>query len=153
MSAEHVPHLIFGLGDTMLAVPLNYVRAIERPGRFTAVPFSAPWLRGVTAVRGSVISVVDLGTFVGEGPAGLTPGARLVVVQTSDIASALLVDRTLKITNLPSAPGPQSGSNDPLSPWWAGVHRVGGETVYALDLPAVIDSPQFRQCQLPSGAN
>ncbi|HEV2122895.1 MAG TPA: chemotaxis protein CheW, partial [Chloroflexota bacterium] len=133
--------------------PLTYVRAIERPGRFTAIPFSAPWLRGVTAVRGSVVSVVDLGTFAGNEPAGLTPGARLVVVQTSDFVSALLVDRTLKITSLPASAGTLSGSAGPLSPWWAGIHRVDGETVYALDLPAVIDSPQFRQCQLPSGAN
>lgn len=153
MSAAHVPHLLFTLGDATLALPLNYVRAIERPGRFTAVPFGAPWLRGMTAVRGSVVSVVDLGTFADEAPAGLSPGARLIVVQTSNIISALLVDRALNITSLSTAPGMLPASAGPLSPWWAGVHRVDGKTVYALDLPAMTDSPQFRQCQLPSGAN
>jgi purine-binding chemotaxis protein CheW len=83
----------FGLGERTLALPLGSVEAVERPGRFTAVPFGAPWLRGVTAIRGAVVSVVDLGRFSGGAPAGLTPSARLLVTRAGRARVALLVDR------------------------------------------------------------
>lgn len=71
-------YVLFGLGERVLALPLSAVEAVERPGRFTEIPFGAPWLRGVTAIRGAVVSVVDLGRFAGGTPAGLTPSARLL---------------------------------------------------------------------------
>src|SRR5687767_2781825 len=86
-------YVMFGLGERTLALPLSAVEAVERPGRFTAVPFGAPWLRGVTAVHGAVLSVVDLGRFAGGKPAGLTPSARLLVTRSGSVRVALLVDR------------------------------------------------------------
>lgn len=86
-------YVLFGLGERTLALPLSAVEAVERPGRFTAVPFGAPWLRGVTAIRGAVLSVVDLGRFNGGAPAGLSPSARLLVTRAGSVRVALLVDR------------------------------------------------------------
>ncbi|HEU5319030.1 MAG TPA: chemotaxis protein CheW [Chloroflexota bacterium] len=94
-------YVTFGLGDRTLALPLSAVEAVERPGRFTAVPFAAPWLRGVTAVRGAVMSVVDLGRFTGGAPAGLTPSARLLVTRAGAMRAALLVDRVGAIAAAP----------------------------------------------------
>jgi purine-binding chemotaxis protein CheW len=96
-----VSYVTFGLGERTLALPLSAVEAVERPGRFTAVPFAAPWLRGVTAVRGAVMSVVDLGRFTGGAPAGLTPSARLLVTKSGGTKTALLVDRVGAIAAAP----------------------------------------------------
>jgi purine-binding chemotaxis protein CheW len=96
-------YITFGLGERTLALPMRAVEAVERPGRFTAVPFAAPWLRGVTSVRGAVISVVDLGRFMGGMPAGLTPSARLLVTKTGAARAALLVDRVGAIATAPDA--------------------------------------------------
>jgi purine-binding chemotaxis protein CheW len=86
-------YVTFGVGDQTLALPLNAIEAVERPGRFTALPFGAPWLRGVTALRGAVLSVVDFGRLTGGEPAGLTPSARLLVTRAGSTRVALLVDR------------------------------------------------------------
>src|SRR5438093_7222546 len=86
-------HLLFQLGAFTLALPLAAVRSVERPGRFTAIPFAAPWLRGVTAVGGTVVSVVDLGRFAGGAPAGTSPGARLLVTRGCPITAGLLCAR------------------------------------------------------------
>ena len=96
-------YITFGLGERTLALPMRAVEAVERPGRFTAVPFAAPWLRGVTSVRGAVISVVDLGRLMGGVPAGLTPSARLLVTKTGAARTALLVDRVGAIATAPDA--------------------------------------------------
>ena len=86
-------YVLFGVGERQCALPLSAVEAVERPGRFTAMPFGAPWLRGLTAIRGAVLPVVDLGRFNGAAPAGLTPSARLLVTRGSGQRVALLVDR------------------------------------------------------------
>jgi chemotaxis signal transduction protein len=120
---------------------------VERPGRFTAVPFAAPWLSGVTAVNGTVVSVVDLGTFAGQRPAGTAPGARLLVTHGAGITAALLVDDVLQLAQLPPADDavPAVG---PLAPWWRGANAVNGEVVPALDVERLFTSPQFHAYQV-----
>src|SRR5919108_4059970 len=80
-------YVLFGLGQLTLALPLDAVRSVERPGHFTAVPFAAAWLRGVTAVRGTVVSVVDLGHFAGVERAGDSPRARLLVSHAAGVTA------------------------------------------------------------------
>src|SRR5688500_20162457 len=86
-------YVMFGLGERTLALPLNAVEAVERPGRFTEVPFGAPWLRGVTAIRGAVLTVVDLGRFAGGEPAGMTRSARLLITRAASTRVVLVVNR------------------------------------------------------------
>src|SRR5690349_5196399 len=116
------PHLLFQLGVFTLAFPLSAVRSVERPGRFTAVPFAVPWLRGVAAVGGAIVSVVDLGTFAGGRPAGTSPGARLLVTNWGSVTAGLLVDRVTGITTLPPAISPAPVASGPLAAYWRGAH-------------------------------
>src|SRR5581483_8574919 len=126
-------HLLFRLGSYLLALPLAAVESVERPGRVTAVPFAAPWLRGVTAVRGEVLSVVDLGLFAGVEPAGRAPGARLIVTRAGDVAAAL-----------PATPQPAPLESGPLRAWWGGVHRLDGTLVPVLDPQQLLTSAAFQ---------
>src|SRR5919199_4471549 len=107
-------HLLFQLGAFILALPLAAVRSVERPGRFTALPFAAPWLRGVTAVGGAVVSAVDLGRFAGGAPAGFSPGARLLVTRSGAVTAGLLVDRVTGLTPLPETLSPVPVASGPL---------------------------------------
>ena len=141
-------YVLFGLGERTLALPLSAVEAVERPGRFTALPFGAPWLRGVTAIRGAVLSVVDLGRFAGIGPAGLTPSARLLVARAGTVRAALLVDRVGAISAAQGAPQPITGVGGPLDAWWSGVLSLDGRLVPVLDHERLMHSEDFSQSQL-----
>ena len=145
----------FGLGERTLALPLSAVEAVERPGRFTAVPFGAPWLRGVTAIRGVVLSVVDLGRFAGIAPAGLTPSARLLVTRAGNSRTAFLVDRVGSIASALGEPQPAVGVAGPLDAWWRGVLPIDGRLVPVLDYERLMNSNDFAQYQLStdSGVN
>jgi len=140
-------HLLFRLGSYLLALPLAAVESVERPGRVTAVPFAAPWLRGVTAVRGEVLSVVDLGLFAGVDPAGRAPGARLVVTRAGGVATALLVDEVCRVAALPAVPQPAPIESGPLRVWWRGVHHFGGELVPVIDPRQLLTSAAFQAYQ------
>ena len=119
------------------------VESVERPGRFTAVPFAVPWLKGVTSVRGSVVSVVDLGRFAGGSPAGLTPSARLLVTRSGGRNAALLVDRVEQIVTPLDAIQPKPEGDDLLSSWSQGCLALGGRQVPVLDPDKLMTSPQF----------
>lgn len=133
-------YMLFGLGERTLALPLSAVESVERPGRFTAVPFSATWLRGVTSIRGSVVSVVDMGQFLGGAPAGLTPGARLLVTRGAGRTAALLVDRVGQIVqSLPSDADLNSS---------AGGEDEAADSVVAIDPNELMGSPAFGTYQV-----
>ncbi len=154
-------HILFRLGEHTLALPLMAVASVERPGRFTQLPFAAPWLRGVTAVRGAVVSVVDLGRFAGGNAAGLTPGARLLVTRGAGVAAALLVDAVTRITKpagtaatgirradpapaamgAPAITAPPPGG--PLSSCWRGTVLVDGVAVPIVDPDQLMSAEQF----------
>src|SRR5262245_40987326 len=140
-------HLLFRLGAFTLALPLTAVRSVERPGRFTAVPFAAPWLRGVTAVGGTVVSVVDLGRFAGGAPAGTSAGARLLVTRAGHLSAGLLVDRVAGLAPMPDTLSPVPVASGPLASYWCGAHTVEGEIVFVLDAPRLLQAPAFHAYQ------
>ena len=140
---EAISYVIFGLGERELALPLRAVESVERPGRFTAVPFAAPWLKGVTSIRGGVVSVVDLGRFAGADPAGLTPSARLLVTRGGGRNAALLVDRVERIVSPVAALEPAPDGGDGFSDWWQGSLALDGRQVPVLDPDKLMTSPQF----------
>jgi purine-binding chemotaxis protein CheW len=144
-------YILFGLGDRTLALPLSAVEAVERPGRFTEVPFAAPWLRGVTAVRGAVLSVVDLGRFAGGAPSGLTPSARLLVTRSGAVRTALLVDRVGAICDTLAEPQSTSELTGPLMTTWRGVLPHEGGLIPVIDQDKLMCSTEFNHYQ-ESGA-
>lgn len=82
----------FRVGDWALAVSMDSLNEILRPEGITRVPGAKPWFRGVMNLRGTVLSVTDLGAFVGR--AGIAHGirARVLVFQAAGWCVGLAVD-------------------------------------------------------------
>jgi purine-binding chemotaxis protein CheW len=75
------------------AIAVTHVREVMRVAAITRVPHSPPHVRGITALRGRLIPVVDLGIVVAGRPATVNPHARIVVVAFGTRLLGLLVDR------------------------------------------------------------
>ncbi len=146
------PHLLFQLGSFRFALPLAAVQGVERPGRFTAVPFAAPWLRGVMGVRGAVVSVVDLGRFAGSTAAGTSPGARLVVAHWAGVTAGLLVDQVTGIAELPATVSPAPPVRGPLADYWRGAHTVERQVAIVLDPQRLLHAAAFHTYQVDAPA-
>ena len=52
-------HVVFQVGDQLYALPLDGVLEIDRCGKVTTLPRTPSWLRGVTNLRGQILSVTD----------------------------------------------------------------------------------------------
>jgi twitching motility protein PilI len=95
------------LPDTGEIVPLQPL---------TSVPLTKPWFRGLTNVRGMLLSVVDFGAFLGHEPTTITADSRLVMANSRfGFSSALLVNRALGLRSLEQL-DPRPGDIDPR-PW------------------------------------
>ncbi len=84
--------LAFGAGNVRLVTELTAFTDIVDCGPMTLVPRTQPWLRGITNIRGSLNSVVDLSQFLGFSRTNVDSGGKLLVINDNELGCALLVD-------------------------------------------------------------
>ncbi|HEX9171730.1 MAG TPA: chemotaxis protein CheW [Telluria sp.] len=71
-------YLGIGIGDTRYLLDLLDAGEIVPPAPLTAVPLTQPWYLGLASIRGSLVGVIDLACYLGQGDTALAPDARLV---------------------------------------------------------------------------
>jgi twitching motility protein PilI len=62
------------------------------PEQVTRVPGAKPWLRGIANLRGQLLTVVDLRSFLGAGGTPADRQARVLVVASREVPTGLIVD-------------------------------------------------------------
>src|SRR5262245_55877363 len=67
----------FTVDGSRYAVHESFVTELDRVPRITLVPQAPAWLRGVTSLRGDILSVVDLRLFIGLEPTATATGRML----------------------------------------------------------------------------
>ena len=85
--------LAFGVGDLRLVTELtSVIDVVDCPG-VTPVPGTQPWMRGICNVRGSLYSVVDLGSFLDIAHPLPESEGRLLVINDAELGCTLLVSK------------------------------------------------------------
>jgi purine-binding chemotaxis protein CheW len=145
-------YVLFAIGATSYAVPEAHVTELERVPRLTPVPRVPAWLRGVTNLRGDIVSVVDLRIYLGLSGV-LPPSARLLVVRLLDepFATGLIVDAVDRIVTVNAADitPPAAPLEGPLTPYLAGVCTANERLVAVLDIARLLRAPDLRQFEEP----
>ena len=134
------------------AIPEASVTELERVPRITVVPQTPDWMRGVTSVRGDIVSVIDMHRFLKlDSQPG--PAARLLVVRLLDepFTTGLIVDAVDRIVavNPNSITAPAAPLEGPLAPFLGGVCEIGGRLVAVLDIDRFLRSSEIRQFDDP----
>ena len=158
MSAEtHAPetassglkHVLFVLDDTQYAVPMENVLELQRLPRITPLPAVPDWLRGVTNLRGDVLSVVDLRSLLGLSPAESSVSQRLIVVRSTleEIATGWIVDRVIGVRRLATGDTQPSSTltNGASARFLNGIVECDDHLIAILDANRVLSSPEMRQ--------
>jgi purine-binding chemotaxis protein CheW len=140
--------VLFTVADSTYGVRETFVSEVARVPSMTAVPRVPAWLRGVTNLRGDIVSVADLRVFLGLEPTSLHTGRLLVVrLPSEDFAIGLLVDRVDLIASVPAdaVRPPASAIEGALAPFFTGVCQVGDRLITVIDLDRFLRSPEIRQ--------
>ncbi len=110
-------HVVFSVGSQQFGIPLTGVHEIDRCGKVTSLPRTPAWLRGVTNLRGEILSVTDFRNLLELTEDRQTVGEKIIVVHSErhNARTALVVDRVLGIRNLSGEQGPLEGLTDRLT--------------------------------------
>jgi purine-binding chemotaxis protein CheW len=141
-------YVLFTVAGSTYAVPNACVTEVGRVPKTTVVPLAPAWLRGVTSLRGDVVSVIDLRAWLGLESASSHTG-RLLVVRLLDeeFSTGLLVDAVDQIATVPvdGVHAPTAPLEGALAGFLAGACHVGQRFVAVLDLDRFLRSPEIRQ--------
>ena len=86
----------FRLGAEQFVTARADVREVlPLPEQLTRVPGSKTWLRGIANVRGQLLTIVDLRAFLGGGTIHADRKARMLVIASREVPSAVIVDEVL----------------------------------------------------------
>jgi purine-binding chemotaxis protein CheW len=155
-AAQHQRYVLLTIAETHYAVPEACVTELERVPPITLVPRVPHWMRGVTNMRGEILSVIDMRSFLGLD-AHTPASARMLVVRLLDesCAAGLLVDAVDRIVAVPAGDitAPASSLTGPLAPFLSGMFLIGERLVAVLDLDRLLRSPLIRQFDEPESAH
>lgn len=137
--------ITFRLGSTWCGVDVRDVHAVEGAVDVAEVPRAAPWLLGITNLRGEIASVVDLAALLEMGgePGGASPaGRRGLVCRSSGGTYVLQVDEASQIVRIPVADirSPHGTFESEAAAHLRGLHIQGATTLYVFDVASIVQS-------------
>jgi len=141
-------YVLLSIASANYAVREVFVTELERVPKITPVPHVPAWVRGVTNLRGDILSVIDMRTYLGL-EASTSHSARMLVVRllNEDFATGLLVDGVDRIVSMPpdQITPPESSLEGPLAKYLTGMCVVEERLVAVLDLDQLLRSSEIRQ--------
>lgn len=128
---------VTGRGDVREVLPI--------PEHVTRVPGAKPWLRGIANLRGQLLTIVDLKSFLGAGGAASDRQARILIVASRDVPTGLIVDEVVGFRRF------GSGDYRDETPaavircehYLEGCYRRGSEVWPRFSLPKLLEDDQF----------
>jgi twitching motility protein PilI len=128
---------VTGRGDVREVLPI--------PEHITRVPGAKPWLRGIANLRGQLLTIVDLRSFLGAGGASSDRQVRILVVASRDVPTGLIVDEVVGFRRFGSD---DYSDNAPAGVircehYLEGCYRRGSEVWPRFSLPKLLEDEQF----------
>jgi purine-binding chemotaxis protein CheW len=141
--------IVFSLEGTRYAVSINNVIEMDKIPRITPVPNVPAFVRGVTNLRGEIVSVLDLRVLLGLSHAEQLDRGRILVVRAAggQQTAALVVDEVRGIATIPLGRlKPPAGTiEDKVLPLLSGVCEYDDTLLNVLSLESLFRSPEIHQ--------
>ena len=140
-------YVVFAVGDQQYGMPLDGVLEIDRCGKVTSLPRTPNWLRGVTNLRGQILSVTDFRDLLGLADQRRTVGEKIIVVHSErhDARTALVVDRVLGIRNLSGERKPLAGLSDRIANFADSVSITDQATTVLIDPDELLGCDELKR--------
>ena len=130
--------LLFGVRGRVYGCDIGAVREIVPVRRATRLPGAPDYVAGIINLRGTVITVLDLGRRLVDEPVDQNVGS-IVIVEHGPKVVGLCVDDVRDVQALDGAQLDRvSGAEDAREGLVRGVGRVGGGVVVVLDVQALV---------------
>lgn len=97
--AKVIELVTFSLGGSMYGIDILKVHEINTVSEWTPVPHAEDYVKGILSLRGSMVTILDLGRKLGLAETEVTEHTRNVIVKSDGHCVGFLVDRIGSITH------------------------------------------------------
>ncbi|MCC7396143.1 MAG: chemotaxis protein CheW [Planctomycetes bacterium] len=127
------------LGSMLIGIDLSRVQEINRQTAATFVPLVEPYVRGLINLRGSLVTVLDLGVIVRGEATAESNKARTVVLEMGEEVHGLVVGEVGDVITVDHAKVEPLPSHVPAAQrrWFTGMLQLANELLLLLDVNAV----------------
>jgi len=136
----------FRIGSQKFVAARSGVREIlPAPEQQARIPGSKSWLRGITNVRGQLLTVADLKSYLGSGQTLADRKARMLLLASRDVPTALLVDEVLGFRRFATSDFSEELPDTAIrcEQYLTGAWASGGEVYPLFDLGRLLDDQNF----------
>jgi purine-binding chemotaxis protein CheW len=142
-------HLTFMIADEEYAVNILKVKEIIEFEMITAVPNTAPWIRGVTNLRGNVVPVIDLAVKFGL-PASKASKLSCIVIteihfENENLTLGVMADSVNQVVDFSEGDvefPPSFGTRVKIE-YLTGMGKMGKKFCLILDIDKVLSSDEL----------
>lgn len=151
-------YLTFHLGREEYAIEVRQVREIIGLQEMTAVPQTAPYMKGVINLRGRVIPIVSLRLKLGMPEDAYTARSCIIVVdlklESGIVAVGLMVDGVSEVMALRAEDmeDPPDFGRGRTAPYLLGMAKVKGKVKMLLDLDYVLTTNEVLAAEMAARA-
>ena len=111
----------FRLGEQWYVAPMGEVGEVLHEPRFTQLPGVKPWVKGVANLRGRLLPIMDLCSFVGQEVSAARKQRRVLVVEHHEVFAGLLVDEVFGLQHFAQdSLRPAEALSGPIAPFIQG---------------------------------
>ncbi len=141
--------VVFRLGRSEFAAPIDQVLEIIRIPTLTRMPRAPRFVAGVMNLRGKVFPVVALRRRFAMEEAAPGPQARVMVVETQGQVIGLLVDEVREVLRVPADAfeAPPAMISESVGPSLSGVVKDGERLLLMLDLGRLFNPEESQDLQ------
>jgi len=125
--------VVFRLGERSFGIHLNSVREILPFRRATRLPGAPAYVAGLINVRGTIVTVIDLGARLDSSRAPVVDGS-VLLARYRDRTVGLAVDEVLDVRGVVVEEPPEGSTSDVVR----GLSTVDTRAVVILDLDAMM---------------
>jgi len=135
---EEEKYLLFAIGNDVYGLDIRYVEDIIGVQNITVVPKQPNYIRGVINLRGQIMPVIDIRIRFNRSERAYDDRTCIVVINVSDAAVGVVVDRVLEVVNIPEITVPPSFS-DTNENFMTGVGNYNDGVVLLVDCEALLE--------------
>jgi len=138
----------FRLANDHLVAPLAEVREILTYPTMSAVPGAQGWLKGIANVRGNLLPIINLQSYLGR-PSGLMGRhSRVLVIRQAGLFAGLVVDEVLGIKHFLEeqySADPPMDADPAAQPYLEGAYKEGERQWAVFSMHRLAQNPLFLQ--------
>lgn len=135
----------FSLMGSFFVAPMGEVSEMLEVPSYTHLPGVQPWVKGVANVRGRLLPLFDMATFLGGHLSSGRKQRRILILETETLYSGLMVDQVFGMQHFPMDEySEQAGAvEENILPYVTGSYALGGQR-WSLFRPGLLaEDPRF----------